>query len=69
MEGTRTMQRMLYGGLIFLSLASSFVARGSYRGTFARSSSNQFRTTVIRGRGWPAGSLIIRNRSPSRDTS
>src|SRR5207244_10375135 len=38
-------------------------------GTFARSSSNQLTTTAIRGRSCAAASLVIRNRSPSRDTS
>src|SRR5713101_5975234 len=39
-----------------------------YRGTFARSSANQLSTTAIRGRDCSAGSFIMRNRSPSRDT-
>src|SRR6266542_2157542 len=42
---------------------------GPHRGTFARSSSNQFSTTLICGRSRSGGSLSIRNRSPSRETS
>ena len=43
--------------------------RSHQRGTFARRSSNQFSTTAILGRGRLAGSLVMRNRSPSRETS
>ena len=40
-----------------------------YRGTFARSSANQPSTMAIRGWGCSTGSLVIRNRSPSGETS
>ncbi len=39
------------------------------RGTLARSSSNQFNTTAIRGRGGRVGTLVSRNHSPSGVTS